>query len=833
MTDGIALGLLHKLTSQHWKESRLILLSEHKIPAAAALGAREISLPGLTPRESLLFMAKLGVDLRNCLVESATLSLQVGGHPVMLRAMAKELPRRPVPTDILGLAQRIPSIQSAQAFLDDLSNRIFFDLLRTPDQRTWLARIGSVGFPVTQQMALFLAKAKPTLQILAIDWNYLRSLLLDEVSPDHYSVPVLLRQIAGASISSEEKKALQVNAARSVFRTAAASRSVDLWDFQYAIFALLGAECYDEAAMRFVHSFPSLLSFRSFEPLELLFLAMNSELVHSKVSDAGGRWLMLQFEIHLRVQNDTAPDRQKLFGLVRRMHRLLRASDGGVSVYGPAMLHLAVLSIRMRRQQSSNVLTKRMRVALSAPLHAALRAALVLQDVGLISNFLGFYDHLYPVLLRPDIGLFKDALSQLPTDGPLPISAHALVAVYSSYVGTEHYSAAALQVVEEHGELFRAKAQNEAYFACEHAAAVILHDGRSRFAPARERLMPLLSNASELHLSSDSVSHGLSLVADTYFAEKDYGNSSDYYSRVLGADLGSDGLHHTVSARLCDSLIFLGRRSDAVRVALGEIRGNRRRQTTDQRCQIYARLAYAFAENHDLHKAAISCQGLSRLALLSGSDALRLLAATVAGWVLGHFEYSDRGIPESDTKHIRDSSALSETISEDQLARWRDADPFRTRCLVMTATLFELLEDFRRSEYLYRKASQVVLGADKSVKLHLETAHVYILRLARVHIRLGRLEDAAREIKEATSYAVSARGRDEQDLNRSGSIYALLMMVDNPVRTCDDEDLTRFFDLLSSEYDGEPRCQGWIRLRESELWDPLESTCRHASLSIL
>lgn len=290
--------------------------------------------------------------------------------------------------------------------------------------------------------------------------------------------------------------------------------------------------------------------------------------------------------------------------------------------------------------------------------------------------------------------------------------------------------------------------------------------------------MPLLRKATELHLSSDSVSHGLSFVADTYFAEKDYANSADYYSRVLAADLGSDGLHHIVCARLCDSLIFLGRGADAVRVALGEIRGNRRDQTTDQRCYLYARLAYAFAEDHELHKAAISCQGLSRLAFLSGSDALGLLATTVAGWVLGHFEYSDRGIPESDTKHIRDSSALSEMVAEDQLARWRDADPFKTRCLVMTATLFELLEDFRRSEFLYRRAVQVVLGADQSVKLYLETAYVYLLRLARLHIRLGRLEDAAREIKEAASYAALVRKRDEPDLHGSGSIYALLMMVD-------------------------------------------------------
>src|SRR4051794_11916137 len=60
----------------------LVLVSERKLPAVAALGADEIPLTGLTPRESILFTTKLGLDLRGSLVEFGMLSVQVGGHPI-------------------------------------------------------------------------------------------------------------------------------------------------------------------------------------------------------------------------------------------------------------------------------------------------------------------------------------------------------------------------------------------------------------------------------------------------------------------------------------------------------------------------------------------------------------------------------------------------------------------------------------------------------------------------------------------------------------------------------------------------------------------------------
>jgi hypothetical protein len=137
--------------------------------------------------------------------------------------------------------------------------------------------------------------------------------------------------------------------------------------------------------------------------------------------------------------------------------------------------------------------------------------------------------------------------------------------------GLQH-SEAALRLVESHSELFRVVGRVDAYFACEYAAATILHDGRAKYRQARERLELLLSHANSLQLSFQSQVHGLAFVAGTYWAESNYGKSAEYYLRVLDADLGTSGSHQITCERLCDSLIFLRRYEDADRIVLAELR---------------------------------------------------------------------------------------------------------------------------------------------------------------------------------------------------------------------------------------------------------------------
>lgn len=817
--DSVAFELVCRLVSRYWLGCYLVLVSERKLPAAAALGADEIPLPGLTPRESILFTTKLGLDLRDSLVEFGMLSVQVGGHPVMLRATRTELPQRPTRAEVVALGQRIPEIGSAQAFLGDLSNRIFFDLLKTQDQRAWLARIAAVGFPVTQELAVRLAQVRPSLQVIGVDWRYLRSLLLDETSAGRFSVPALLKELAAASVSESERKMLQVVAARQVFQAAIASQNADFWDFQYALIALLAAERYDEAAFRFVHSFPSLMQVTSFEPLEFLFLVMNGEQLHAKILDSTVCWLMLQFEVQLRVQDSGPPSRERLYSLIRRMHALSIRSGNSAPAYGRSMLHLAIASVRIREQKESKLLTHKGRRRIFVPLDSALRAALALGVVPLLADLLHFYSDLYPLILRPNTELLKEAILRLPQSETLPISPVALIGIYTSYAASAGYSEAAMGLVQHHSDLFRSAGFNEAYFACEMAATMILHDGRSSYREARERLEPVVLHAAGLHLSPQSIAHGLFSIADSYFAEHNYVKSAEHYQRVLHEDFGASGLHQITCERLCDSLIFINKHEEAVRVAIADLRLLRGEKTPEQRARLYARLAYAYAELGSLKKAAISCLGLCRLATISGSDALDVLAATVAGWVLAHFSYSDPAIPGSSTSVIRDSKALSEDIPAEQLKKWREIDPFRARRYIHVGTLFELLRDWQRGEFLYRRAIGIVLGSDRQHTAFRETAYVYLLRLTRIHIFNGEMEAAASEFKQAYEFSTDVYLRDhpESVIGGAGAYAILHASLDQPLRNCTDEALIKFFDLVSSQFESVGSAQAWLYYRESEM----------------
>jgi tetratricopeptide (TPR) repeat protein len=610
-----------------------------------------------------------------------------------------------------------------------------------------------------------------------------------------------------------------VVAARQVFQAAIASQNADFWDFQYALFALLGAERYDEAAFRFVHSFPSLMQATSFEPLEFLFLAMNAEQLHAKIADSTVCWLMLQFEVQLRVQDAGSPNRERLCTLIRRMHALSIKSENSAPPYGRAMLHLAIASVRVRDQKDSKVLTQKGRRRIFAPLDAALRAALALGVVRLLADLLHFYNDLYPLIIRPNVELLKDAILRLPRREPLPISPHALVGIYTTHAVHGRYSEAAMRLVEHHSELFRSAGFSDAYFACEMAAATILHDGRSSYRKARERLEPLMSHAADLHLSPQSIAYGFFSIADTYFAEQNYVRSAEHYQMVLHADFGASGLHQITCERLCDSLIFLKRHEEAVRVALADLRLLHADRTLEQKARLYARLAYAYAEHGSLKKAAISCLGLCRLATTSGSDALDVLVATVAGWVLAHFSYSHPAIPESSTNIIRDSKALSDDIPAEQLRKWRDLDPFRARRFIHVGTLFELLRDWQRSEVLYRRAIGIVLGSDRQHKTFRETAYVYLLRLARIHICTGKLEAAASEFKQAFEFSTDVYRRDhpESVIGGAGAYAILKASLDQPLRNCTDEKLMKFFDLLNSQFESAGSAQAWVCYRESEM----------------
>ena len=816
-TAAAALELLSDLVCRGWQESRLIMISERKIPAAAAAGAREIALGGLNPKESVQFATNLGLDLSDSAAQFAMFSVQVDGHPIMLRAAAEELPSKPSFADVLALAQRIPSVGSAQDFLNDLSNRIFFDLLRTSDQRAWLARLGAISFPLTEGLALKIAELTPRLQVFTADWIYLRSLILDELRKDRYSVPTLLQRLATLSVSDEERKRIQVTAARYVFRTGLATRRFDFWDLHHAIFALVGCGEYDEAAALFVRIYPSLVRARSLRPFELILTVMNGKAVHSKISDPFARRLMLQAEFDLRMVDEAAHDYSRVLELLRRMRVLCRPTMGPGVPVGRVMVHVGVAFVKIRRLKEAQNASPWERWRTFNPLQTALRVALASKHLELLTEVLTLYGGLYLLATRPNVELLKDALLSLPREGPWPISVHALISVYSRYASASTDRTSAMALLERHAEVYRALGRDDAYFACEHAVATILHDGLSDYSRARARMSSVLCRAGELQLSPMSLARAEMLIGDTYWAESDYPKSAEQYGKVLHADFDSEQLHEIIWERFCDSLIFMRRYEEAANASLTILRSEHSRQDFEQRAHLYARLAYAYAEDGALRKAAIACLGLSRVAESSHSDALDLLSGHVAGWVIQHFSYSDPATPKFDVK-IRDSVALSEPLSVDQLRAWRDLDPFSTRRIVLVATQFELLKDWRRSEFLYQKAMTILRRSEVSAKSYRAAAYVYMFRLARIHIWRGKLALAATELKEGFEHVMlDAAAQGTAVAGRGAGLYAQLLMIDPAVQTCSDGDVMSLFGLIAGHFAAEAGVLAWARYRESEI----------------
>jgi hypothetical protein len=807
--------LLHNLVRQAWSPCRLILISETKLPAVAALNIPATCVGGLSPKEAVLFALNLGCDLSDQLARAqfAILSIQVDGHPVMLRAAVKDLPSKPSSADVLALSQRIPSITSAEDFLSDLSSRIFFGLLQTPDQRTWLSRLSVIAFPFTQGLANRLARLEPRLQVLSADWAYLKSLLLDARSADRYSVPSLLQQMASSGVQIDERRTILTAAARYIFQRAAADQTIDFWDFQSALLALLAADRQEEATMRFVLAYSSLMT-APLHMLEPLFLVMNNQYTHAKIASPFSRWSMLQAELYLRLQDQQPPDQPKVYSLIRRMRLQACAAMGRGFRYARAMTHICIALLKIRSLEEGQELRRDQRYRIFSPLQTALRIALSSQDATFVANMLHFFDHESQFATRPDIELLKDALLLLPENEPLPLSVHALVTLYSNYAANSPDADVRMRI-EAHAALYLAARRGDAYFACEHAVASVLH-GKAHYSLARERLGRLLARADELRLSPAAVVHGILLIADIYWAENNPAKSAEYYGQILDADLGSEFLQQFVCERLCDSFIALGRFEKAAAAAIARMRSQRRGQTPEARARLYARLAYAYAKEGLLKKAAIACLGLSRLAASTPSGALDPLAGTVAGWVLGFFPQSDPMVPTG-AVHLPNSAALSERVTPEKMADWRGYDPFRAKAITLVASIFERLEDWKRSELLYRKALDLIPGPENATKLSRQAAFANSVLLARVHIRLGKFNEAATEIQAASRYSADVRREEEPNWELpSGSIYALLKLILPSLQPCSDDAVLAFFDTLydRSGLDG-PR--GWVRFAESEI----------------
>ena len=327
----------------------------------------------------------------------------------------------------------------------------------------------------------------------------------------------------------------------------------------------------------------------------------------------------------------------------------------------------------------------------------------------------------------------------------------------------------------------------------------------------------LIDRRQELKLSEESVRRARLFVGDTYWAEKNYVQSATYYESVVSSNSDVVDLAYYAYERYLDSLIFMKRFDSAIRCAIAELRRRRKEMTAAQRLGLYARLAYAYAEAGRLMKAAIACASMCKLARSEASDELDAISTSVAGWVLYHIDYSDPTIPRTEV-HIRDSAALSERPSADQLKEWRMGDPTRTKGTLCVATLFELLGDFRRAEYVYRTAIVAANASCTGDIAGLGVASVCLVRLARIQIRRAKFPEAASTLKAAHECVLQVRMNGAPTTEkRGGSAYALLWALDLGFQGCSDSDIFSIFELVEKQWRGDEEVQAYLNCREGEI----------------
>jgi tetratricopeptide (TPR) repeat protein len=748
LDDHAILGHLRTLTGHTWQESRVILASEEKLPVASELGIAQVPIHGFEAKEALEFVQKLGLDVSLAFLEFAMLAVRVDGHPVMLRAAVNELPHRPSSAEMSAVTERLPSVERVKGFLDGLSNQILFDVIRSAEQRTWLSRMAVLTLSFTQSIAFKLAALGPSIAVTVADWRYLSSLVLDQTGADRYSVPPLIRQLATSETDTPSPSTILTATSRHIFATAQTTGQIDLLDFQAAMFSLLLAEAYEEAAMRLILIFPSFAMAETFEPFEFLFVVLNGTPVHAKLPDPATRWMLLNAEVGLRLRDAAGGSDPKIAPLLGRM-RLIFHEDWGHAarkLYSRVMHHLTACCARLRRAADTPPRPERSRKLIGS-VESALRLSLISGDEEQILEALRIYDGAHRLPVGPNsLESLRQALLRVQRKDA--VSGEGLVSLYEQFVARAPDVDAAVQVLREHSAQYLHAGLTEAHFACIHAEGVALLNRLQRPQRARELILPLAARASELGLSAQCIGTAELLIADTFWAEKDYAKGSSHYERALDVKFADPSFEEYITERLCDSWINLGRYQEAADLIIQALRSRRSRLPPECVTELWARLLYDFTLCQDFRKAAISCVALSRTLEHTNSDELRARVVKVISWALAQIDPSDSAAVPGGVE-IANPSALSERCPPEQVQKLREIDPFQTTAVFLTAVIFELAGELRRSEALLRKALRAVEVGDSSSQIRLFQLVTYTTRILRVQIGRRRFADAAASFKEA------------------------------------------------------------------------------------
>jgi tetratricopeptide (TPR) repeat protein len=598
-----------------------------------------------------------------------------------------------------------------------------------------------------------------------------------------------------------------------VFRNADASSHIDFADFHGAILALVIAQRYEEAAMYFSLSLASSLRVGSFSLFEILFMVLNGDLVHANLKDPFARFLLLLSEIQMRLQNEATPSYSRIVKLLKQIRVLPKAeitANGFVHIR--MTLYGMISAVHVRRLKDKTSFSHREGRRAFAPLQRALRIAVDQKDADFIAFVLGQYGNLYSLEKEPDLELLKQAvLTSAATSRE--ISGDAITGIYTQFVISKKYDDSSLELSNRHSREYHAAGRANPFFACQHAIATIIHDRFSRYNEARELISLACAQAVELGASPDVASRTDLLMADSYWAEKDYVNSAKHYKRALSASFDEEMLNQWVRERLADSLIFMGRIHEATLHLVKVIRRQHATLLPDHKAHLYARLAYAYGLDGQLRKAAIACSSLCRIARALRSVDIDILSVTICDWLLQYFQYSDPVIPQS-TAQIRDSSVLSDKPTVDQANAWSARGPLFARALVLLGVIFELLQDIVRAEYFYR-AARTVFQTDGQAIPGSGEGLFFALRICRIQIKRKMFSQASVSFAGAVEDFLIAKRNETAEANPGASAFAVFTFLEPILTSLSDSELIQCFAAIENQ--AEPHIRAWLLLRECNL----------------
>lgn len=597
-----------ELIRKAWTGCVVILITKEILPEMDQGGAEYMAAQGLNTKQAFTFMTQSGIDLTGAPLEFLALVLKVGGHPMMLASVASELPARPTPEDLRKATELLPSTTAVASFLESLSNRIFYRVLKTDAQRSWLSRLSLLDSVFDFNAASKVASLVPPILHNAADWKYLCVQAFERNGAGLFSIPTLLRGVASENATDVGGDVVRVAAARGLLDWGS-DKAREFLAFQTAIFYLVMADSYEEAAATLLIATPALLNEPdTYAPLRVLFISINNPVAHYKIASANVRWHLILTEL-LLIQASSSSDVERSISLLR-MIRSIPSGAGfsfPVDLARPTIYQLiaAVRLAKCKRPTATMHDLNRFEISSQNVVRSMMNAS----DIRFLEVASDMYQDSVPVPDWMDIELFHHVALKLQTGQAL--NPRVLCHIYSE-VGLRNPSLDLEDLFNRHSAAYLAAGYHDAYVATELGRGTHAHERLGMFSEGRRMVVDALSICP--NVSTETHERAAVFVADTFYAQNNDTEASKRYSSIEINSEWPDSYANHVRSRTVDSLSANGKFDKAIEYAITALRHHHRQFTPDHAGLLRAKIIYLLVAQGRVSAAAPLIVGLRRLA---------------------------------------------------------------------------------------------------------------------------------------------------------------------------------------------------------------------------